>query len=66
MGELKTTHQGPGKVTTGNTPQCDPGDDNQGAEFGTRDRATRGTNRDADESGQSRNQGHGHPREERG
>lgn len=27
---------------------------------------TEGTNRDFDESGQSANQGHGHPREERG
>ena len=27
---------------------------------------TAGTNRDFDESGESRNQGHGHPREERG
>ena len=36
------------------------------AEFGTSERATRGTNRDADETGTSANQGHGHPREERG
>ena len=27
---------------------------------------TEGTNRDFDESGESANQGHGHPREERG
>lgn len=40
-------------------------ENNEGAEFGTADRATRGTNRDADRSGESANQGHGHPREER-
>lgn len=34
---------------------------NRGAEFGTSERATRGTNRDADASGESKNQGHGHP-----
>jgi hypothetical protein len=32
---------------------------------GPRDRATRGTDRDLDTSGESKNQGHGHPREER-
>jgi hypothetical protein len=42
------------------------GPDNQGAEFGTSERGTRGTNRDADASGESMNQGHGHSREERG
>jgi hypothetical protein len=41
------------------------GEKNQGADFGTSERATRGTNRDADRSGESRNQRHGHPREER-
>ncbi len=41
------------------------GESNRGADFGTSERATRGTNRDADRSGTSRNQGHGHPREER-
>lgn len=41
------------------------GEENRGADFGTSERATRGTNRDADESGESKNQGHGHPREER-
>ena len=43
----------------------DTGENNEGAEFGTSDRATRGTNRDADGAGESKNQGHGHPREER-
>ena len=65
MGELKKTTQKPGGATTGMTPQGDPGEHNQGAEFGTADRATRGTDRDLDRSGTSANQGHGHPREER-
>ncbi|HEU0013417.1 MAG TPA: hypothetical protein VFQ45_07020 [Longimicrobium sp.] len=65
MSDLKTSHQGPGNVTTGNTPQGDPGPDNTGAEFGTSERATRGTDRDLDRSGTSVNQGHGHPRGER-
>lgn len=47
-------------------PDGDSGEENRGAEFGTSERATRGTNRDADRSGESKNQGHGHPREERG
>ena len=38
---------------------------NRGAEFGTAEEGTRGTDRDLDRSGQSANQGHGHPREER-
>jgi hypothetical protein len=48
------------------TPQGDPGEENRGAEFGTSERATRGTDRDLDRGGESKNQGHGHPREERG
>ena len=66
MSDLKTTHQHPGGVTSGDTPKGTEGEDNQGAEFGARDAATRGTDRDLDTSGESRNQGHGHPREERG
>ena len=66
MADLKKTQQGTGGYNTGSTPQGDPGDHNQGAEFGTRDAATRGTDRDADGSGESKNQGHGHPRQERG
>jgi hypothetical protein len=66
MGELKKTTQKPGGATTGMTPKGDPGEHNEGAEFGTADRATRGTDRDLDRSGTSINQGHGHPREERG
>ena len=37
----------------------------EGRGFGSREPGTAGTNRDADESGESKNQGHGHPREER-
>lgn len=65
MSDLKTTYQHPGGVTSGNTPEGTQGENNQGAEFGASDRATRGTDRDLDTSGESRNQGHGHPREER-
>ena len=43
----------------------DAGDKNRGAEFGMHEPGTAGTNRDADERGVSRNQGHGHRREER-
>ncbi|HEX8244993.1 MAG TPA: hypothetical protein VF541_15900 [Longimicrobium sp.] len=66
MGDLKTTTQKPGGATTGMTPKGDEGQHNQGAEFGASDAATRGTDRDLDRSGTSMNQGHGHPREERG
>lgn len=66
MSGLKKTTQVDGGVMTDKSPDQGEGDHNQGAEFGTSDRATRGTNRDADTSGESRNQGHGHPREERG
>jgi hypothetical protein len=47
-------------------PSSGDSENDRGAEFGTSERTTRGTNRDADESGTSVNQGHGHPREERG
>jgi hypothetical protein len=66
MSDLKETRQTPAGGKTGRTPQGDEGADNRGAEFGTAERGTRGTNRDADPSGTSVNQGHGHPREERG
>jgi hypothetical protein len=66
MGDLKSTTQRPGGTQTGMTPEGDPGDGNRGADFGTAERATRGTDRDLDRSGESKNQGHGHPREERG
>lgn len=48
------------------TRQGDPGEGNERAEFGASERATRGTDRDLDRSGESKNQRHGHPREERG
>lgn len=66
MADLKKTTQTGQGVTTGMTPPGTQGDDNQGAEFGASDRATRGTDRDLDRSGTSMNQGHGHTREERG
>ena len=46
-------------------PTSGDSENDRGAEFGTSERATRGTNRDADETGTSVNQGHGHPRDER-
>jgi len=65
LSDLKTTHQR-GGVTDGNAAREGAGEHNRGADFGTRERGTRGTDRDLDGSGRSRNQGHGHPREERG
>jgi hypothetical protein len=41
-------------------------ENNRGAEFGTAERGTRGTDRDADPGNESKNQGHGHAREDRG
>lgn len=46
----------------GHSDTASEGDDRQRKA----DQSARGTNRDFDESGESRNQGHGHPREERG
>lgn len=68
MGDLKTTIQkeGGSGATTGMPAKGTEGDHNQGPEFGASERATRGTDRDLDRSGTSKNQGHGHPREERG
>jgi hypothetical protein len=65
MADLKRTTQTGGGARTGMTPEGEQGEHNQGAEFGASERGTRGTNRDADPSGTSMNQGHGHPREER-
>jgi hypothetical protein len=65
LSDLKTSRQ-QGSATTGNPPADGAGEHNRGADFGTRERATRGTDRDLDRSGESKNQGHGHPREERG
>lgn len=64
MADLKQTIQQGGGVKTGMQPKGEEppvNPDNEGAEFGTSERATRGTNRDADRSGESKNQGHGHP-----
>ncbi len=66
MSKLKTTHQEPDGRTTGNTPPGTEGENNHGAEFGAKRPATSGTDHDADPSGTSINQGHGHPRGERG
>lgn len=64
MADLKQARQGSDGQTTGMTPEnAENQPHNEGAEFGTSERATRGTNRDADESGTSKNQGHGHPGE---
>lgn len=65
MSDLKTTHQHPGGVTSGDTPKGTQGENNSGAESGAREPGTAGTDRDADASGESKNQGHGHPREQR-
>jgi hypothetical protein len=65
MGDLKTTQQGTGGYKTDSPAPGTQGDHNSGAEFGTREAATRGGD-DADTTGTSHNQGHGHPREERG
>jgi len=65
MGDLKTTQQGGGGYRTDSPRPGTQGDLNSGAEFGASEPATRGGD-DADTSGTSINQGHGHPREERG
>jgi hypothetical protein len=64
MGDLKTTTQRTDGSKSGDTPNGEPGSHNTGAEFGTRDPATAGTNRDADRSGESMNEGHSHPRDQ--
>jgi hypothetical protein len=67
MADIKTGAQrGSGRDGGMTHPSDGDSENDRGAEFGTSERATRGTNRDADESGTSVNQGHGHPREERG
>lgn len=67
MADLKRAEQqGEGRTTRiGHPSGGEAGEENRGAEFGTSERATRGTDRDLDGSGTSKNQGHGHPREER-
>lgn len=70
MADLKQTTQTAGGGSTaagsGTTPPGREGDHNRGAEFGAAEPGTAGTDRDLDRSGTSKNQGHGHPREERG
>jgi hypothetical protein len=66
MAELKRTTQTGTGAQTGTPPPGTEGEHNRGTEFGAAERATRGTDRDLDRSGESKNQGHGHPREERG
>jgi hypothetical protein len=68
MTDLKRTTQTSSGAQTGMSSgeEGSDGPNNQGAEFGTSERGTRGTNRDADPSGESKNQGHGHAREDRG
>jgi hypothetical protein len=67
MSDLKKSTQTGTGFQTGQTTEEAGGEseNNSGAEFGTSERGTRGTNRDADDSGESMNQGHGHTREER-
>jgi hypothetical protein len=57
MGDLKKQVQGDKDVLR---PSDEAGEEGRGAS------RTAGTNRDLDESGESKNQGHGHPREQRG
>lgn len=54
----------PGKESTGGDPSKADSPQKQADDRQHRSK-TEGTNRDFDESGESRNQGHGHPREER-
>lgn len=61
MSDLKTTRQQPDGTPTGRTPPGEPGENNTREEFGARRPGTAGTNRDADPSGESKNQGHSHP-----
>ena len=66
MSNIKTGAQkGSGRDGGTTHPTTGDSENDRGAEFGTSERGTRGTNRDADETGTSINQGHGHPREER-
>jgi hypothetical protein len=57
----KGEQKGSGATGGVGEPGGEDREQNRGAEFGTSERATRGTNRDADPSGESKNQGHGHP-----
>lgn len=62
----KSERRGRGQTGEAAQPRDrDSGEKNRGSRFGTREPATAGTDRDSDERGESMNQGHGHPREER-
>lgn len=62
----KGVQRGEGRVGGITHPRKEEeGRNNRGSSFGTREPGTAGTNRDADETGESKNQGHGHPREDR-
>ncbi|MDB4947791.1 MAG: hypothetical protein JWM27_440 [Gemmatimonadetes bacterium] len=64
MGDLKTTQQGGGGYRS-DSPRQGTDDAGNGSGSGAAERSTRGKD-DADATGTSINQGHGHPREERG
>ncbi|HET8654316.1 MAG TPA: hypothetical protein VFL93_02195 [Longimicrobiaceae bacterium] len=52
-------------VGVGNPRGDEAGEHDRGAQFGTSERAERGTDGDLDRRGTSKNQGHGHPRPQR-
>jgi hypothetical protein len=66
MSKLKTTYQGPGNITAGDTPPGTHGENEGGQQAGARRPGTAGTDRDTDTTGESKNQGHGHPRNQHG
>jgi hypothetical protein len=67
MTDLKKGEQrGGGQTANIGQPSSDRSEAGAGEELRGRSRSTEGTNRDFDETDQSRNQAHGHPREERG
>lgn len=66
MADLEKGVQRGGGSTGGITaPREGESEKNRGAEFGSSEPGTAGTNRDADRGDESKNEGHGHPREER-
>lgn len=62
MSKLKTTYQGPGNITTGDTPPGTHGEQDGHEKADAR----AGTGRDTDTTGESKNQGHRHPRNQHG
>jgi hypothetical protein len=61
MSDLKTTYQGHGNVTHNDAPKGETDEKNS-----ARVPNTAGTDHDTDKTGNSINQGHGHPRDEHG